>query len=87
MTVLHVKVLGVGCPRCQHLENQTRLSLTKAGIPFELAKVSDLESILHYRVLGLPALVMEETVVSAGNIPRPEQIVAFALAYAPDSGE
>ncbi len=76
--MLQVKVLGTGCPRCQHLEDETRAALTAAGISFELAKVTDLEKILHYQVLGLPALVMDDRVVSAGKIPGREQIVTFA---------
>ncbi len=82
MMMLHVKVLGVGCPRCQYLENQTRTALTGAGIAFELAKVTDLEEILNYQVHGLPALVLNNVVVAAGKIPRPEEIVALALEYA-----
>lgn len=76
--MLDVKVLGTGCPRCQHLEDEARAALTAAGIPFRLAKVTDLELILHYQVLGLPALVIDETVISAGRIPGREQIVALA---------
>jgi small redox-active disulfide protein 2 len=76
--MLHVKVLGSGCPNCQRLESETRAALNDAGIPFELAKVTDYAAIAGYGVLSTPALVMEEQVVSAGRIPARSKIVELA---------
>lgn len=76
--MVHVKVLGSGCPNCQRLEAETRAALTDAGVPFELEKVTDYAAIASYGVLATPALVMEEHVVSAGRIPARSKIVELA---------
>jgi|AMZC01.1.fsa_nt_AMZC01003320.1_2 small redox-active disulfide protein 2 len=81
--MLTVKILGTGCPNCRRLEAETRAALDAAQppIPYELVKVTDFMDIVSYGVLATPALVINETVVSAGRIPRPEQIVHWARQF------
>ena len=76
--MLEIKVLGSGCPNCQRLERETRAALDTAMITYELTKVTDYGDIASYGVMQTPALVMNETVVSSGKIPKHEQIVAWA---------
>ena len=76
--MLHVKVLGSGCPNCKKLETETRAALDEAHIPFELTKVTDFADIAGYGVLSTPALVIDEKVVSAGRIPSRSRIVELA---------
>jgi small redox-active disulfide protein 2 len=76
--MLTVKVLGSGCPNCQRLEQETRAALDSMALPYELIKVTGYADIMAYGVMQTPALVMNETVVSSGRIPRREQIVEWA---------
>jgi small redox-active disulfide protein 2 len=78
--MLTVKVLGSGCPNCQRLESETRAALDGAnpGIDYEVIKVTDYADIVAYGVMSTPALVLNEKVVSAGRIPKAEQIVQWA---------
>jgi len=78
--MLVVKILGTGCPSCRHLEAETRLALDmmETPIPYQLVKVTDFMEIIEYGVLSTPALVMNDKVLSAGRIPRREQIVQWA---------
>ena len=76
--MLHVKVLGSGCPNCKRLEAETRAALDQAGIAYELSKVTDYGDILAYNVMSTPALVMNEKVLSAGRIPPKRRIVEWA---------
>lgn len=76
--MLEIKVLGSGCANCQRLERETRAALDEAVIAYELTKVTDYGDIASYGVMQTPALVMNETVVSSGKIPKREQIVAMA---------
>jgi small redox-active disulfide protein 2 len=78
--MLTVKVLGSGCPNCQRLESETRAALDGANpsIDYEVIKVTDYADIVAYGVMSTPALVMNEKVVSAGRIPKGEQIVQWA---------
>lgn len=78
--MLQVKVLGSGCPNCKRLEAETRAALDEAGVSYDLTKVTDYDDIVAYSVLSTPALVMNEKVVSAGRIPKRQQIVEWAQA-------
>lgn len=79
--MLQVKVLGPGCANCQKLERETRVALDGASISYELTKVTDYADIASYGVMNTPALVMNETLVSSGKIPKHEQITAWAHEY------
>ena len=76
--MLQVKVLGSGCPNCKRLEAETRAALDKAGIPYDLTKVTDYADIMAYSIMSTPALVMNEKVLSAGRIPSQSRIVEWA---------
>jgi small redox-active disulfide protein 2 len=78
--MLTVKVLGSGCPNCQRLESETRAALDGAdpSIEYEVIKVTDYADIVSYGVMSTPALVINEKVVSAGRIPKAEQIIQWA---------
>lgn len=79
--MLHVKILGSGCSNCQRLERETRAALESASIAYQLTKVTDYTDIASYGVMHTPALVMNETVVSSGKIPKQDQIVTWAREY------
>jgi small redox-active disulfide protein 2 len=81
--MLTVKVLGSGCPNCQRLEAETRAALDAANpsIVYELVKVTDYADIMAYGVMSTPALVINEKVMSAGRIPKRQQIVSWALEF------
>lgn len=76
--MLHVKVLGSGCPNCQRLEAEARAALDAEGIAYDLEKVTDYADIAAYGILSTPGLVMNEQVVSAGRIPKRDRIVGWA---------
>lgn len=76
--MLHVKVLGSGCPNCKRLEAETRAALDEVGIAYDLAKVTDYAEIVAHGVLSTPGLVMNDKVVSAGRIPARTKIVEWA---------
>ncbi|GAB5493989.1 MAG: thioredoxin family protein [Phototrophicaceae bacterium] len=76
--MLEIKVLGSGCSNCQRLERETRAALDDSTIAYELSKVTDYADIASYGVMQTPALVMNETVLSTGKIPKQEQILAWA---------
>lgn len=78
--MLQVKVLGSGCPNCKRLEAETRAALDEAGVSYDLSKVTEYDDIVAYSVLSTPALVINEKVVSAGRIPKRQQIVEWAQA-------
>jgi small redox-active disulfide protein 2 len=79
--MLHIKILGAGCPNCQRLERETRSALDEATLIYDLTKVTDYGDIASYGVMKTPALVINENVVSSGKIPKQNQIVTWAREH------
>lgn len=75
--MMTVKILGIGCPKCQILEAKVKEVASKNGIGCEIAKVTDLSQIMSYGVMMTPALVVNEQVKSMGSIPGESQIVQW----------
>ncbi len=71
---MNIKILGTGCPNCQKLEANTKQTLEELGIEAQLEKITDIQDIMSYGVMGLPALVIDEKVVSSGRILDVEEI-------------
>lgn len=70
-------VLGTGCPQCRRLAAMAAQAATDLGVAFELEKVGDIERILAYDVAGLPALVIDGEVKSAGRVPSMNELLAW----------
>jgi small redox-active disulfide protein 2 len=79
--MLHIKVLGSGCPNCKRLEAETRAALDNAQIPYAVEKVTSYADIAAYGVMSTPALVINEQVVSSGRMPKRDQIIDWARQY------
>ncbi len=70
-----VKVLGMGCPKCQALEERVRQVAEANNIDITFEKVTELAKIQAYRVMMTPALVIDEKVKAYGRIPKEEEIL------------
>ncbi len=76
-----VKVLGVGCAKCDTLTQNTKEALVQLGSSLEVAHVKDYAEIASYGVMGTPALVYDRTVLCAGQVASTEQIGALLRPY------
>lgn len=74
---MQVKILGTGCPNCQRLERMAREASQEVGVQVDFVKVTDIQQIMAYPILGTPGLVINEVVKSSGRIPRKEEIIAW----------
>ncbi len=80
-----IKVLGTGCSNCEKTSQLIQKIADEMGVPISLQKVTDLGAIMGYGVLSTPGVVVDETLVHSGGIPRPKEIQAW-LEGAPNSG-
>ena len=71
---LIIAVLGTGCARCSQLESDVRDLLSEMKITADLRHITDLKEIARYGVMGVPALVVNNKVVSAGEVPPKSKI-------------
>lgn len=71
---LKIAVLGMGCVRCSQLEADVRDILSEMKIAADLQHITDLKEVARYGVMGSPALVINNKVVSVGEVPPKSKI-------------
>ena len=80
----NIEVVGMGCARCNQLENDVRDLLSEMKIAAGLRHVTDIKEIARYKLLGSPALVINNKVVSVGEVPPKSKIREWIIeAYTP----
>lgn len=62
-----IKVLSGGCSCCSQLYANVEQSLTELGIESQPEFIYDINAALKYEVLQMPALIINEKVVSTGS--------------------
>jgi small redox-active disulfide protein 2 len=79
LSVLQVRVLGLGCVNCQKLEQETMAALAELNLAADFDHVQDVKEIAQYGVRGTPALVVNGQVKSVGRVPPKEQIKKWLM--------
>lgn len=69
-----IEILGMGCAKCNKLEELSKKAADELGIDYEMVKVKDINKIMEYGVMVTPALVVDGEVKSAGKLPSVEEI-------------
>lgn len=76
-SIYEVKVLGAGCKSCHEQYENTQKAVKDLGLPVEVEYVTDLQKVMEYGVMQMPALVVNQKVISAGKVLKPEQIAVL----------
>ncbi|MCD8268668.1 MAG: thioredoxin family protein [Parabacteroides sp.] len=71
---MEIKVLGTGCSRCKTLLSTVELVVSEINLDATITKVDDILKIIEYNVMGLPALVVDEKVLSTGKTLSKEEV-------------
>ena len=69
-----IQILGMGCAKCQKLEERTRKAAEELKLDCQVEKVKDLQQIMAFGVMVTPALVVDGIVKVAGRVPMIEEI-------------
>ena len=69
-----IKVLGAGCKSCHEFFENTKKAAADVGLSIEVEYVTDMEKIMSYGVMSMPALVVNEKVVSMGKVLKTADI-------------
>ena len=75
--MITVKILGSGCKRCQTLETRVRELVALNKIDGTVEKVTDINQMMNYGIMMTPGLVINETVMSTGIIPKDDQLLEW----------
>ena len=71
---LSIKVLGAGCASCHTLLENTSAAVKNMGLVVEVEYVTDMAKIAGYGVMSVPALVVNEKVVTMGKVLKPADV-------------
>ena len=69
-----IKVLGSGCKSCHALLEASKEAVKNMGLSVEVEYVTDMEKIMEYGVMSVPALVVNEKVVSMGKVLKADDV-------------
>ena len=63
-----VKVLGAGCKSCHEQYENAKAAVKALGLDIEVEYITDMEKVMGYGVMSMPAIVVNEKVVSMGKV-------------------
>lgn len=70
----NVKILGAGCANCKRLEQSVRRVADARHLDLTVEKVTDYAEMMKWNILQTPGLVVEDKLVSAGRIPKDDEL-------------
>lgn len=63
-----IKVLGAGCKSCNEQYENVKEAAKAIGLPVEVEYITDMKKVMEYGVMSMPAIVVNEKVVSMGKV-------------------
>ena len=74
---MKVKVLGGGCSKCETLLANTKEAIANVGVEAEVEYITDFGEIASYGIMSMPALIVDEKIVSMGRVLNSSEIEDF----------
>lgn len=68
------QVLGSGCAKCIKTAEMIQSLSQELGIEAEVLKDASMDSLLKYKVMSTPAVVLDGNLVHSGGLPKREQV-------------
>lgn len=72
-----IKVLGAGCKSCHEQYENAKQAVKNMGLSVEVEYITDMQKVMEYGVMSMPALVVNEKVVSMGKVLKAADVVAL----------
>ena len=77
---MKIKILGVGCTRCQQLEKLAKEAVNELGLDTTVEEVRGIKQIMEYPILTTPGLVINEELACSGRIPTKGEVCQFIIS-------
>ena len=71
---MNIKILGGGCSSCKKLYENTKKAVTETMIKADVEYITDMQKIMEYGVMKMPALVVNEQIAATGKVLKPAEI-------------
>lgn len=70
----HIKVLGAGCKSCHEQHENVKKAVADMNLDAKIEYITDMEKVMSYGVMSMPAIVVNEQVVSMGKVLKAAQV-------------
>ena len=69
-----IKVLGAGCKSCHDQYEYAKNAVSNLGLDIEVEYITDMEKIMEYGVMSMPAIVVNDKVVAFGKVLKTAEV-------------
>ena len=70
-------MLGAGCKSCHELYENAKQAVNDMGLSVEVEYITDMQKVMEYGVMSMPALVVNEKVVAMGKVLKSADVVVL----------
>ncbi len=74
-SIQSIKVLGAGCKSCHEQYQNVIDAVAELGIATDVQYITDMEKVMAYGVMSMPAVVVNEKVVSMGKVLKSADVI------------
>ena len=76
-----IKVLGAGCKSCHVQYENAKEAAKSMGLNIEVEYITDMAKIMNYGVMSMPAIVVNDKVVSMGKVLSEKECIKLFEGY------
>ena len=69
-----VKVLGAGCKSCHEQYENAKEAVKNMGLDIQVEYITDMQKVMEYGVMSMPAIIVNEKVVSTGKVLKASEV-------------
>lgn len=69
-----IKVLGAGCKSCHEQYENAKAAVKNLSLDIEVEYITDMQKVMEYGVMSMPAIVVNEKVVSMGKVLKVAEV-------------
>lgn len=77
MALCCIKVLGAGCKSCHEQYENAKKAIKDMGLDLEVEYITDMQKVMEYGAMSMPALVVNEKVVSMGKVLKANDVITL----------
>lgn len=76
-----IRVLGSGCKSCHEQYENAKAAVEAMGLSVEVEYITDMEKIMACGVMSMPAVVVNEKVVSMGKVLKSAEVATLLKKF------
>lgn len=73
-SINNIKVLGAGCASCHKQYENVKEAISNIGLDVEVEYITDMEKVMTYGVMSMPAIVVNDKVMSMGKVLKVSEV-------------